>query len=139
LRLYILKEPALELEKNISCTGFIDKEAFIRLYELSLEVFIKMLGHILTGERAIDYAYFLSDAIYKLEKEKDFIGLEKAINDFLINLLEETRYITFGPEPVIAYYFAKLNEIRIIRMIILTKLNGLPQDIVRQSRGAVYA
>jgi vacuolar-type H+-ATPase subunit C/Vma6 len=139
LRLYVLKEPIQELGKNITATGYIGKDIFMKLYEHELPVFINRLEYIQTGTSTIDYAYFLDDAIYRLEKEKDFISLERAINDLLIHELKKTRYIVFGPEPVIAYYCAKRNEINIIRMIMLTKLNNLPDTIMKEGLNAVYA
>jgi len=81
----------------------------------------------------------LGEAIQKMAKENSFLYLEKAINDFLTQILKEAKYINFGSEPILAYYFAKANEINLIRMIILAKLNNLARDLVEQRLNAVYA
>jgi len=40
---------------------------------------------------------------------------------------------------VLAYYLAKVNEINLMRLIILAKLNGLPADLVKERLNNVYA
>ncbi len=89
--------------------------------------------------RVIDYAVFLEDAINRLMQHKSFVALEKAINDFLIQVLKPAKYLSFGPEPVIAYYLAKVNEINLIRLVILAKLNNLPADLIKERLNNVYA
>jgi len=81
----------------------------------------------------------LGEAIRKLERESSFVALEKEINDFLIQILKPAKYLSFGPEPILAYYFAKVNEINLIRMIILAKLNNVPSDLVKERLNNVYA
>ncbi|MBM3251698.1 MAG: V-type ATP synthase subunit C, partial [Candidatus Omnitrophica bacterium] len=79
------------------------------------------------------------DAIKNLIEQKSFLMLEKAINDFLMETLKPVKYISYGPEPLMAYYFAKTNEINLIRMIILAKLNDVSKDLVKERLNAVYA
>lgn len=139
LRLYVLKEPKDLLKNLLSCEGFIKKDMFLRLYEQDLSVFLYRLEYIHKNERIIDYASFLRDPIQKLKEENSFIALEKAINDFLIRVLKPAKYISLGPEPLLAYYFAKVNEINLIRMIILAKFNDVPDTLVKERLNAVYA
>jgi len=139
LRLYLLKEPEEELRKKLSCEGFIRKEDFLKLYSQELGAFLNRLEYVHKHYYVIDYAYYLKEAIIKLEKENSFVALEKEINDFLIQMLKSAKYSTFGPEPVLAYYFAKVNEINLIRMIILAKMNNLPGSLVKERLSSVYA
>jgi vacuolar-type H+-ATPase subunit C/Vma6 len=139
LRLRILGEAQDELERHLFFEGFIKREEFIRAYALELAVFLNRLEYVNNGERTVDYAYFLRGPIEGLKKEKSFVGLEKAIADFLITALLPAKYLIFGPEPPLAYYFAKLNEINLIRMIVLSKLNNLPADLAQKRLNAVYA
>lgn len=139
LRLYILREPKELLEKHLTCEGFIKKDVFLKLYTGDLTAFLNRLEYVHKDNRVIDYAYFLREAIEKAEKENSFIALEKAINDFLIQVLKPARYLSFGPEPLLAYYFAKANEMNLIRMIILAKLNNVPHDLAKERLNSVYA
>jgi V/A-type H+-transporting ATPase subunit C len=90
-------------------------------------------------QQLIDYASFLREPIQKLESEESFVALEKAMNDFLIEVLRPAKYLVFGPEPLLAYYFAKVKEINLMRMIILSKLNNVSSELVRRRLNSVYA
>ena len=139
LRLRLLGEAQDELERHLFFEGFIKREVFIQAYALELAAFLNRLEYVNNGERTIDYACFLRVPIEGLKKEKSFVGLEKAIADFLITALRPAKYLIFGPEPLLAYYFAKLNEMNLLRMIVLSKLNNLPADLAQKRLNAVYA
>lgn len=138
LRLYILKKPEEELKGSIIHEGFIKKETFLKLYSQDLAVFLNRLEYVHKGTQVLNYAAYLTEAARKLEKENSFISLEKAINDFLMEVLKPAKYLSFGPEPVLAYYFAKVNEINLMRMIILAKLNDVSADLVKERVNNVY-
>jgi vacuolar-type H+-ATPase subunit C/Vma6 len=139
LRLYILKEPEELLKKHLICEGFIRKGVFLKLYAEDLAAFLNKLEYVHKYNRIIDYTYFLKEAIEKVEKENSFVALEKAINDFLIQVLLPAKYLSFGPEPLLAYYFAKVNEMNLMRMVILAKLNNIAGDLVKERLNNVYA
>jgi V/A-type H+-transporting ATPase subunit C len=139
LRLYILGEPQEELQRRLSCQGFIKKEDFLGLYSQDLSAFLNRLEYVNKRHQIIDYAFYLREAIKKLKEDNSFAALEKEINDFLIQVLKPAKYFIFGPEPVLAYYFAKINEINLMRMIILAKINNLPVSLVKERLNSVYA
>jgi V/A-type H+-transporting ATPase subunit C len=139
LRLYILKEPSGALEKNLISEGFIEREAFLKFYAQDLIAFVNKLEYVHKRDEVIDYAFFLREAIEKIEQTRSFVALEKAMNDFLIEILKRAKLIAIGPEPIIAYYFAKINEINLMRMIILAKLNNVSSELVKERLNSVYA
>ena len=139
LRLYILKEPPERLNDVLTYEGFIKKKDLLELYMQDLAIFLNRLEYVRKGYHTVDYAYRLKEAIQRTIKENSFIYLEKAINDFLIQALRPARYLTFGPEPLLAYYFGKRNEINLMRMIILAKLNDISANLVRERLNLVYA
>jgi V/A-type H+-transporting ATPase subunit C len=139
LRLYVLKEPLEKLDAILICEGFIKKKNLLGLYSLDLTAFLNHLEYVNKHYRTIDYTYNLREGVQKLAQENSFAALEKAIDDFLIQILRPAKYLVFGPEPILAYYFAKVNEINLIRMIILAKLNNVPGDLVKERLNAVYA
>lgn len=138
LRLYVLREPLEELKKRIVRAGFIARETFITFYPQELPAFFNKLEYARKGWTVVSYAAYLREAAGKMEKERSFIALEKAVNDFLITVLRPAKYLSFGPEPVLAYYFARVNEMNLIRLIITAKLNGLPAELVKERLNAVY-
>jgi V/A-type H+-transporting ATPase subunit C len=139
LRLYLLKEPQEKLKAYLKCQGFIPLDDLIKLYPQDLAALLNRLEYVPKHCRTLDYTYYLGEAVQKAAKENSFVYLEKAINDFLIQILKEAKYITFGPEPVLAYYLAKVNEINLMRMIIFSKLNNLSRGLVEERLNAVYA
>lgn len=67
----------------------------------------------------------------KQKQEKNYwIFFEKLKTVFVMNFLSSAKYIAFGPEPVINYYFAVMNENKLLRWVILGKLNQVPRDIL---------
>ncbi len=139
LRLRLLNRGQDQLLRFLSCEGFIKKETLIQAYPLELAFFIQRLEYVNKGERTIDYAYFLRGSIERLQKERSFIDLERAIGDFLMQVLKPAKYLIFGPEPLLAYYFAKVNEINLIRTIVLAKINTLSASVVQERLNSVYA
>ncbi|HOX54083.1 MAG: V-type ATPase subunit [Candidatus Omnitrophica bacterium] len=139
LRLYLLKEKIDKLQNLVLEGGFVSKETLLKLYQQDLSFFIARLEYVHKDSGLIDYSIFLKDAIRNLVEKKSFLMLEKAINDFLMEILKPAKYISYGPEPLIAYYFAKTNEINLVRMIILAKLNDLSKDLVKERLSEVYA
>ena len=139
LRLRILKEPQARLKENLTEEGFIKKDFFLSLYDQNILVFLSGLEYVHKRQTIVNYAYFLKEPIQRLEKDNSFVSLEKAISDFLIRILKPAKYLSCGPEPLLAYYFAKANEINLIRLIILAKLNQLDAAAVKERLNTVYA
>lgn len=139
LRLSILKEPLELLKSHVTLEGFIKGEFFLECYAKDLAFFLHGLEYVRKGNSVIDYFAYLKDAISAAERTHSFIAFEKASADFLIQVLKRAKYISLGPWPLLAYYFAKVNEITLMRMIILAKLNDVSGELVKERVNAVYA
>ena len=139
LRLYILKESEEQLRALLAEGGFVKKKEFLGLYVQDLSVFLHRIEFVHKRNQVLSYLSFLREPVARLQKENSFLWLEKAINDFLIDILKAAKFFTFGPEPVLAYYLAKVNEINLMRLIILAKLNNLSGDFVKERLNTVYA
>jgi len=77
-----------------------------------------------------DYANIARPALRVKQKEDSYLFLERSKQDSLLGLLSSARYIAFGPEPIINYYFLQLNQMRLLRWVILGKLNQVPKEIL---------
>ena len=84
------------------------------------------------------YYGLLEDGISYLKKTGSFNRLEKLMDNFLVGLLRRTKYIDMGPEPLIAYFFAKMNEIKVVRMIFVGKINRMPSEKIRERLPDVF-
>jgi len=64
--------------------------------------------------------------------------LDVAVDAVLINALRTGRRGPTGPEPVIAYVFARENEVTTLRVLLLGRLTGIPNDTLRARLRASY-
>jgi len=85
-----------------------------------------------------NYEQIISAGIKSWLKERSFSLLEKLIDDSLTEYLKKAKYITLGLEPLIAYLFAKEIETKNIRVIIVGKINNIPQEILRERLRETY-
>jgi V/A-type H+-transporting ATPase subunit C len=67
------------------------------------------------------------------------VQLEKLMDDRLLSLTREARYVALGPDAVIAYFLAKETEIKNLRIIFTGKLNRLPEATIRERLRETYA
>jgi V/A-type H+-transporting ATPase subunit C len=112
-RMKFLKNKKLE-EENIITGGNIDKDLWLKDENIKNSILKPLLDNIENG------------------KDKSFL-IEKKSADILLNLLKETKFIPFGPEPLFAYIPARELEFRNIRYVILGRTNGLDKETVREN------
>ncbi len=85
------------------------------------------------------WGYVVADGVAAWEKEGSLTTYEKLADNFLLNYMKKTRLISFGPEPLVAYFWAKENEVKLIRIVMVGKINGLPADDIKERLRDVYA
>jgi V/A-type H+-transporting ATPase subunit C len=66
------------------------------------------------------------------------VTLERQVEDFLMRYVRKARHIVFGPEPVLAYGYARKRELGYIRILGVGKLNRIPSDILEERLGETY-
>ncbi|MGH4051077.1 MAG: V-type ATP synthase subunit C [Clostridium sp.] len=65
--------------------------------------------------------------------------LEKLSENFIMENLKVAKYVAFGADPIFAYIVAKETEIKIIRIIMVGKLNNVDTTVIRERVREVYA
>lgn len=63
---------------------------------------------------------------------------EIQMDDYLMSLNKDSKYVNFGPEPIFSYIIAKETEIKILRIIMVSKLNKLSPDAIRERLRDLY-
>ena len=84
---------------------------------------------------------YLESVGYKKEADALRISLtefEKYADDAQTALMTAAKYVSLGPEPLIAYYYAKQAEIRNLRIILACRRLGMPGEQIRQRVRAFY-
>lgn len=92
----------------------------------------KSVGDVLSFIEGTEFSA-LSDA-YK----NSYAAFERACAEMLAAELESARYVSFGTEPIIAYYIAKESEINTVRMILNCKAAKIPSLKIRERMCDVY-
>ncbi|MBE6083227.1 MULTISPECIES: V-type ATP synthase subunit C [Tissierellales] len=112
------------------------KRAFIYGGKLNLDLFVSYINEPLVrfSDKIMytPYGKWSEGCIKKYIETKDLSLIDKFSDDFMTNYLKKAKLISFGPEPIIAYIFAKENEIKAVRIILTGKKNGVDPDIIKE-------
>lgn len=65
-------------------------------------------------------------------------AFEKSMDNHLIELIKESKSVVFGPEPIFAYLVAKEMEIKALRIILVSKLNNISPQAIRERLRELY-
>jgi len=81
----------------------------------------------------------VAEGIASWERDGSLTTYEKLADNFLLSHMKKSRLIAFGPEPLVAYFWAKENEVKLIRIVMVGKINGLPAKDIKERLRDVYA
>ncbi len=112
------------------------EEALIKGGTLPPLFFMKLAGEsvetIPTFFRNTPYARLIDTGVKKITEDGTFSIFDRESENFILQLMRQTRFITFGVEPITAYFVAREQDLNIIKMIIVGKLNELPDAEIRE-------
>lgn len=111
LRMKYQKQSIENLKINLVEGGYIPKMEFINSFD-------NAWGRL--------YGDVIQDGIAQVEKEDNFGVLEREIDDYLTNLMRPAKYMSFGPEAVFGFCLAKEHELKRLYLILLAKINNIP-------------
>ncbi|NLM51719.1 MAG: V-type ATP synthase subunit C [Firmicutes bacterium] len=111
--------------------GEIEAERLLEQLDEPLELILDGLAH---GP----YAKVVEDGILTYQKTDTLTRYEKLADDYLIDYIKQAKHNKFGPEPIVGYLLAKENEIKIIRIIMVGKINQLPVEEIKERLRDVY-
>lgn len=113
--------------------GYIDVEKFIESYSKDLNQIVvsfsneninKYLVNTIDGDKSLD---------------QNLLDLEKAIDDHMMDYSREAKSETYGPEVLMNYVISKETEIKNLRIILVSKLNGLKKEFTSERLRETYA
>lgn len=105
--------------------GNIDKDKLFSLLNDSSENISSKLSY-------TDYSEILKVGIEDYVKTGSSALFEKLSEDHIMKLMKGAKYISFGMEPILAYVYAKETEIKLLRIIMVGKLNNIAQEVIRE-------
>lgn len=110
--------------------GTLLKTEYEQIVPLSLEEAINIL--------ADNFSRDVSEVIKDFLTHKSLENLEKNLENLELDFLRQSRFIDYGPELPVAYYFSKKNAIRNVRLIMLSKLNNIPASLTKAAIRELY-
>lgn len=120
-----LKKEETYFESVLLEGGHISFDAFMESYKKSYEE-LRM-----TLEQKM-YSTDLITVLDEFVKEGALLLAEKKMSELLQEFMEESRRISFGPEPVFYFFWRFENHMQILRTILIGKLNRLPAEEIHK-------
>ncbi len=78
------------------------------------------------------HAESIAAGVEHYKSHGSFRKLERLLQDDLLSLIHDARFLPFGIEPLLNYWWVKEVNAQIIRLIMVGKLNGIDQDVIRK-------
>lgn len=111
--------------------GFIDKDKILSMLNDEAE---NIYGKI----SASSYSEFIKSGFEYYSKTGSVSLLEKLIDNYIMHMMKDAKIIPFGVEPLLAYIYAKETEIKVIRIIMVGKINNISGELVRERLRDIY-
>ena len=119
------------IQKLLLDGGTISQEVYLKNRDRTIDDFAEDI-------RKSKYGEAVKKGLELVRTGRNSSGLEKALDDLMMESIRGAKLITIGVEPLIAYLFAKEAEVRNVRIIMTGKINGLSVDMIRERLREVY-
>lgn len=119
------------LEEVILPNGKIEKDKIVLALNDSVEDIMNKFSN-------YDISPEIRIGLKAYEKTGRLSELEKQMDDYLMDLNKPSKYIYIGPEPLFSYIVAKEMEIKILRIIMVAKLNNIQPDNIMERLRDLY-
>ncbi|SHJ69901.1 V/A-type H+-transporting ATPase subunit C [Hathewaya proteolytica DSM 3090] len=111
--------------------GTIELEFYEKMYSESDENIVSRLSKTVYGPK-------IKEGLNEYAQTGKLTLFEKSFEDCIMEHVKDGKYINFGPEPLFSYILAKETEIKIIRIIMVAKLNKVQSNVIRERLRDVY-
>ena len=81
---------------------------------------------------------YIKEALDSFKEKGNLSDFEREMDNYFIDLIKDVKYITYGPEVIFANVLAKEMEIKNLRIILVSKLNGLDSEFIREKLRDTY-
>lgn len=133
LRAKNLGRPKEFLKEALSEGGLVNVKTLIDVYPE-----MESLNAVVINQ---PYARLIEDLPTVQKGNVDRIDLslfDAAVDNFLLQIARKAKFIPVGPEPLIGYILAKENEVLILRLILMGKINNLPKAKIKEKVRELY-
>jgi V/A-type H+-transporting ATPase subunit C len=153
LRVKILNKDRDFLSKVLLDNGTLKTELFLNQFEEDIENFARAIKHTNYYElvtegiqdwtenhspREISSNHDIIKQSFPTISRGELATLEKLSDNYLLNYIKRAKFAILGVEPLLGYLLAKEHEMKLIRIIMIGKLNGLPSESIRERLRETY-
>ncbi len=111
--------------------GSLDRQVYLGQFDETVENFAASLTR-------TPYANIVAEGIRSWAEGHSLAVFEKLADNYIIDYIKPAKYMVFGVEPLIGYLLAKEHEMKLIRIIVIGKLNHLPTENIRERLRDTY-
>ena len=111
--------------------GNIDKDDIIQSLNDTLDV-------MMTKFKNVKISAELTKGLEDYQETGRLSAFEKNMDNYLMSLNKPSKSVVFGPEPLFSYLVAKEMEIKILRIIMVSKINNLSPQATRERLRDLY-
>lgn len=112
------------LESNLIGGGTVPAEKFIYFFNRDIKEFINFISRIMDKD---DLARFI-----KYAGANDTGMIDVILKNIQLKKLKKTKYVTYGPEIIVNYFYQKITAVKNIRLIMIGKINKLDDRLIRE-------
>jgi V/A-type H+-transporting ATPase subunit C len=131
LRAKSQNKPRKFFEKIILDGGTIDKNILIGYESETADSIANKLSY-------TPYEKIIRLGLEEYSKTNNISYFEKLSENYIMDFIKKAKQVSFGVEPLIGYIIAKETEIKIIRIIMVGKLNNIAPNIIRERLRDAY-
>lgn len=120
-----------ELAQALLPQGGVPHSRLTAALEMTPDALLKAVatGPVMSGIQAGLEDYFRTESMAALERRAD---------DYLINLTKGGKRETLGIGPLIGYLLAREQEAKVVRVVMVAKLNGLSESVLKERVRELY-
>lgn len=111
--------------------GSLDLDSLLKALEAPIDDLLVML-------KESEYIDFIEDGIRAFDSQASLTLYERQMDNYLLNYIKKRKYNPMGMEAIAGYLLAKENEIKLVRMIMVGKINKIPKVAIRERLRDLY-
>lgn len=131
IRIKMLDEGIRLLDMALLPHGSLDRDIYIRQFDETVENFAASLT-------STPYAELVSEGVRSWTDGHSLAVFERLSDNYLMDYIRPVKYLVFGVEPLVGYLLAKEHEMKLIRIIVIGKLNDLSAENIQERLRDTY-
>ncbi len=119
------------VEQALIPCGLLNQAIFLEAFDESGPARIETLA-------AADYHEVVEEGLAYWDEKGTLVLYEKLADDYLMDYIKRAKFMNFSPAPLLGFLWAKENEIKTLRIILVGKINNLPVAVIKERLRDLY-